>query len=121
MSNRYELALKTIVSFEDLLKRDNSLTIHLRNIQSLAMEFFEVKGNLLEKRTTRKINYHSWSQTEFASNVNINKFGLNSLKNFASTVRNMVLLKNKNILSKKFKNGNLCKSYIKTLGFVNVI
>ena len=101
MSNRYELALKTIVSFEDLLKRDKSLTIDLKNIQALAMEFFEVKGNLpnnimYDIFQTRKINYHSWSQTEFASNVNINKFGLNSLKNFASTVCNMVPLKNKN-------------------------
>ena len=33
-------------SFEDLLKKDNSFTIHQRNIQSLAIELFKVKGNL---------------------------------------------------------------------------
>ena len=33
-------------SFEDLLKRDTSFTIHQRNMQSLAIELFKVKGNL---------------------------------------------------------------------------
>ena len=35
-----------ISSFEDLLKRNKSFTIHQRNIQSLAAELFKVKGNL---------------------------------------------------------------------------
>ena len=35
-----------ISSFEDLLKKDRSFTIHQRNIQSLAIELFKVKGNL---------------------------------------------------------------------------
>ena len=33
-------------SFEDLLKRDKSVTIHHSNIQSLAIELFKVKENL---------------------------------------------------------------------------
>ena len=32
-----------ISSFEDLLKRDKSVTIHHKNIQSLAIELFKVK------------------------------------------------------------------------------
>ena len=46
---------------------------------------------------TRKINYNLKSQTEFASNcVNTNKFGLNSLRYFASKVWNMVPLEIEN-------------------------
>ena len=35
-----------ISSFEDVLRKDRSFTIHQRNIQSLAIELFKVKGNL---------------------------------------------------------------------------
>ena len=35
-----------IRSFEDILKKDRPFTIHQRNIQSLAIELFKVKGNL---------------------------------------------------------------------------
>ena len=46
---------------------------------------------------TRKINYNLRSQTDFASNcVNTNKFGLNSLRYFASKVWSMVPLEIKN-------------------------
>ena len=42
---------------------------------------------------TRKISYNSRSQTDFAStSVNTNKFGLNSLRYFASKVLSMVPL-----------------------------
>ena len=52
-----------ISSFEDLLKKDRSFTIHQRNIQSLAIELFKVKGNLSNNIMydifqTRKINYN---------------------------------------------------------------
>ena len=72
-----------ISSFEDLLKRDQSFTIHQINnqsLQSLAIESFKVKGNLLNIiiyiiLQTRKIN--------FVNNcLNINKFGLNLLRYF---------------------------------------
>ena len=33
-------------SFEKLLKKDNSVSIHLRNIQALATEMFKVKNNI---------------------------------------------------------------------------
>ena len=73
----------------------------------------------------RKINYNLRSQTDFASNcVNTNKFGLNSLRYFASKVWSMVPLEIKNSGSVKIfktKIGNwepkdcscyLCKNYI---------
>ena len=33
-------------SFEDLLKKDNSVSIHHRNVQALATEMFKVKNNI---------------------------------------------------------------------------
>ena len=91
-----------ISSFEDLLKRNKSFTIHQRNIQSLALELFKVKGNLSNNIMydifqTRKINYNLRSQTNFDSNcVNTNKFGLNLQRYFASKVWSMVPLEIKN-------------------------
>ena len=41
-----------INSLEDLLKSDKLLTINQRNIQSLAIKLFKVKGNLSNKCTT---------------------------------------------------------------------
>ena len=79
-----------ISSFKDLLKRDKS--IHQRNIQSLAMKLFKVKGNFLNNIMydifqTRKVSYNLRSQTDFASYcVNTNKLRLNPLRYFASKI-----------------------------------
>ena len=117
MSDRYELSITTIsvTSFEDLLKRDKSFTIHQRNIHSLAIELFKVKGNLSNNILydifqTRKINYNLRSQIDFAGNcVNTNKFAPNSLRYFASKVWSMVPLEIKNsgsveIIKAKIRN-----------------
>ena len=71
-------------------------TIHQTKIQLLTIESFKVYGIFktvqcttffkLKKLTTRR------SQTDVSSNcVNTNNFGLNSLRDFAPEVRNMVL------------------------------
>ena len=79
-------------SFKDLLQKDNSVCIHHRNIQSLAVELFKVKVNLSNTIMndifpTRVLNYNLRSQTDFfRNNVNTTKFGLNSLRYFASKV-----------------------------------
>ena len=106
------------------------------NIQSLAIELYEVKGNLSNNIIygifqTRKMNSDLRAQAHFASNcVNTNKFGLNSQRYF---VWNMVTLEIKNsgsvkIFKTKIRNWDpkdcycyLCKTYINNLGFVNVI
>ena len=91
-----------ISSFEDILTRDRSFTIHQRNIQSLAIELFKVKGNLSNNIMhdifqTRKINCKLRSETDFASIcVNTKKSGLNSLRHFASKVWSMVPLEIEN-------------------------
>ena len=92
-------------SLKDLLKKDNlknTLCIHHRNIQSLAVEVFKVKENLSniimsDIFPTRALNYNLRSQTDFLrSTVNTTKFGLNSLRHFASKVWSMIPIEIKN-------------------------
>ena len=84
------LFLKASKAFSVSLKEITPFTIHQRVIPSIAIELFKVKRNLLNNIMydifqTRKINYNLRSQTDFASNCeNTNKFGLNSLRYFAS-------------------------------------
>ena len=53
-----------ISSFEDLLKKDRSFTIHQRNIQSLAIELFKVKGNL-----SKNIMYDTFQTSKINNNL----------------------------------------------------
>ena len=51
INSLYERALRItygdrLSSFENLLKKDNSVSIHHRNIQALATEMFKVKNNI---------------------------------------------------------------------------
>ena len=98
-------------SFKDLLQKDNSICIHHRNIQSLTVELFKVKVNLFNRIMndifpTRVLNYNLRSQTDFfRNNVNTTKFGLNSLRYFASKVWSMMPIEIKDSWSvEMFKN-----------------
>ena len=77
-------------SFKELFKKDNSFTVHHRNIQSLAIDLFKVKENLSNTimndiLQTRTLTYNLMSQTDSArSFVNTSCFGLNSLCYFTS-------------------------------------
>ena len=47
----HERALRLVyddenLSFEELLELDNSMTIHQRNLQKLAIEMYQIKNNL---------------------------------------------------------------------------
>ena len=94
INNLYERALRIIFEeynshFEDLLKRNKSVTIHHRNIQSLAEELFKVKQNfsnlmLCNRFQTQSISYNLRSQTDFIrSNASTSHYGLNSMRCFA--------------------------------------
>ena len=84
-------------SFNGLLKMNKSVCIHRINIQSLAIELFKVKENLSNTITSdtlpnKTLNYDLRSQTVFffRNTVNTTKFGLNSLRYFASEVWSMI-------------------------------
>ena len=127
-----------ISSFEDLLKRYKSATIHHRNIQSLAIELFKVKQNLSNSVLSkvfpaRSISYNLRSQTDFIrSNASTSQYGLNSMRCFASKVWQMTPMEIKNSISIEcFKEKirkweprcycKLCLPYIHNLGYVNLI
>ena len=125
-------------SFKHLLKKDNSVCIHDRNIQSLTVELFKVKENLSNTIMsyifpTRVLNYNLRSQTDFLRNtVNTTKFGLNSLRHFASKVWSMIPIEIKNsstveIFKSKISKWEpndcdckLCQDYLHRIGYVNL-
>ena len=57
-------------TFEELLEKDNSVTIHVRNLRILATELYNTKENLAvsimhEIFELRNIQYNLRSQTDF--------------------------------------------------------
>ena len=126
-------------SFKELLKKENSFTVHLRNIQSLSTELFKVKMNLSNTimddiLQTRALPYTLRSNTDFARiSVNTSRFGLISLRYFASKVWNIVPsdiknASNLNIFKNKIRKWEpkeyhcyLCQPYVSNLGFVNLV
>ena len=83
---------------------------------------------------TRTLPYNLRSNTDFARiSVNTSRFGLNSLRYFASKVWNIVPsdiknASNLNIFKNKIRNWepkechcNLCQPYVSNLGFANLV
>ena len=85
-------------SFKDLRKQDNSFTVHHKNIQSLAIEFFKVKENLSNRimnsiLQTRTLTYNLRSQPD-------------SVRSFVNTSRYYFGSKVCNILPSDIKNAS---------------
>ena len=102
-----------INSFEDLLKRDKSVTMHHMNIQSLAIELLKVKQNVSSSMwcyivQTRSKSYNLRSQTDFVRiNASTNQYGLNFMRYFASKLWQMIPMEIKNSVSiESFKEEN---------------
>ena len=101
----------SISLFHELFQKDDSFTIHHRNIESLGMELYKIKQNLSNEIMTsifppKAIKYNLRTQSDFLKiSVNSNKYGLNSIKFFASKVWQMVPMEMKNLKSlEDFKN-----------------
>ena len=123
-------------TFEELLKKDNSVTIHHRCIQLLAIEMFKVVNKcgpelirdlfkLVDDERSRS------GRTFFRPNVNSVHFGKESIRYFGPVVwDDMLPAKYKSIKKlKKFKEDikkwtptncpcTLCKEYVGGVGFV---
>ena len=76
INHLHERALRIVYNdhsstFEDLLVKDNSVSIHHRNIRLLAVELYKAKNNLssqlmLELSQRREVNYNIRSQKDFS-------------------------------------------------------
>ena len=85
----YERALcvdydDNISTFDDLLKKDGSVSIHMRNIQATAIELYKVVHNLSPKMMNqifviKESRYPSKSIFQ-TNNIRTTKYGLESLK-----------------------------------------
>ena len=124
-------------TFDELLKKDNSLCFHHRNIHQVAIEMYKVRHDLsppFMKEIFSEINRETRSGTSFSRpNVTSVKRGDRSLRSFGPIVWNTMLpdnLKNCESLD-QFKHlikswtpqncpCEICKTYIKGLGYTVV-
>ena len=123
-------------SFKELLLKDNSVCIHHRNIQKVAIEMFKVKETLNPEivRSLFNKNDNSKSNKTFhRPNVNTVYLGEYSLRSFGPIVwDSMVPDEIKSIATlEEFKREigrwlpdncpcRLCKEYLPNLGFVKL-
>ena len=124
-------------TFQELLKKDNPVTIHHRNIQVLAIELYKCNNNLAidimnEIFIDRKYSRPDLrTQTEFViPPINTVYKGENSLRYLGPLIWKIVSDKLKKILYlKRFKTEikkwvpskcpcRLCKNYVQGLGYV---
>ena len=129
-------------SFQELLKKDNSVTIHQRHIQFLAIELYKVKSGIApyliqEIFTTRDIPENSMvaslrTQTDFYNyhNPKSVRFGTETLRTLGPKIWNIIPPNIKNSASLKIFKENIkkwtpidcpcriCKCYIQGIGFI---
>ena len=91
--------------FEDLLKKDNSVSFHHKNIRLLGTELLMVKNNLSTHFMSEifnliNIDYNLRSQTDFRQGlVNTVNYGLKSLRYLAPKIWNTIPLEIRNLSS----------------------
>ena len=139
----HERALRLVygdytASFEELLKKDKTVSIHHRNIQYLAIEMYKVINNLSPQILNEIFEKCEMLPTRLGRSFvrpKVNKVykGENSLRSFGPIVWNYMipneikscssLIVFKNAIKKWIPENcpcRLCKKYIKGLGFITV-
>ena len=124
-------------SFETLLEKDSSVSIHNRNLQILATEMYKIKNNLsppiiadlFEQRNEQHYNLRNWAQFSLPA-IRTVYHGSESISFLGPKIWNMLPDKLKNASSlevfkasiKSWKPENcpcrLCRLYVQNVGFI---
>ena len=139
----HERALRVVykdhtLSFAELLEKDESVTIHTRNLHSLAIELYKVKHDLspilMNNIFLEKQSYASKLRSQcdfFCPQINTVHYGEDSLRYLAPKIWNTIPKDIKDSLTleqfktniKKWKPNcpcRICKDYVTGLGFVTL-
>ena len=97
INHTHERALKIVYkdntsSFKELLKKDKSLFIHHKNIQSFAIELFKVKSNL-----PNRIMCNIFKTRNLHYNLRSNRFYKNTCQCIQLSIKFFELLSDKNV------------------------
>ena len=140
----HERALRIVykndkLTFQELLEKDDSVTIHQKNLQKLATEMFRIKNKLsplpMQELFTEKIHQHNLRHKRSWETFNLRtvKYGTETIRNMGPKTWDLVpnyIKESKSLLEfqkkiKKWKTSEckcrLCKTYVFDLGFVNTI
>ena len=123
-------------NFEDLLKKSNSVSIHHRNLQHIAIEIYKALNGLsttlmseLFKIKIRKYDFRS-GNTIVSNNPHTTKYGLNTISYLAPKILEKVPYDTKsseslNLFKNKIKSWipikcpcGLCRPYVHNVGFI---
>lgn len=145
MNNRinhiHERALRLVYedytsSFDELLLVDNSVCIHHRNIQKVAIEMFKIKNNMAPILISDLFNFQNCERTKSSfqrPKINSVHNGASSIRNLGPIVWDIMIPKvfhsidNLEIFKKEIKNWKpdnctcrLCREYVHNIGFVAI-